>query len=149
MEIKIYPDPILREMAVPVEDITDGVVQIGKDMMWTMRENRGIGLSAQQVGLLQRIMVIDTTSVDPINGFKGVLINPTLLSNTQNNKLETEGCLSFPKQIKLISRPFSVKVKFVDENRKVRISIFTGITARCFLHELDHLNGKLFIDYGN
>lgn len=149
MEIVKFPNDILRQKAVKVEEITDEIIKISEDMLFLMRLNGGIGLAANQVGILKRIIVVDTTVSDTKNGFQGIMINPEIIGTTAVEKILTEGCLSFPKQIRLIKRPFGVKVKFFDKNKKQQVIFFAELTARVILHEMDHLDGKLFIDYAN
>lgn len=140
LEIKKYPDPILRKKAQPVEKITDEIEKLQKDMVETMIKNEGVGLAATQVGQLKRIIIIQTEK-DPLE-----LINPKIIKRSKKTEITEEGCLNFPGFWLKIKRAKEVEVSALDKaGREVQISA-QGPQARIFQHEIDHLNGILFID---
>jgi peptide deformylase len=147
MKIVTYPNPILRTRATPVEKVTEELVSTAQKMLSLMYESNGIGLSAQQVGLTDRIIVMDTTQVDPVNGFKGMLFNPEILHLSGQVIPFSEGCLSFPGIEQTVCRKSIVLVKYINAQNQPTTQIMTGISAICALHEIDHLNGILMIDY--
>ena len=143
MTIIKVPDPILRQAAIPVAEITDGTRQLLDDMAATMYDAPGIGLAAPQVNISQRVIVIDCGKDDKPELIK--MVNPEITSMSDTRPLE-EGCLSIPDQTADVERPAEVKVHYLDEN-KVPIARCYGLLAACVQHEIDHLNGLLFIDH--
>ncbi|HDZ54698.1 MAG TPA: peptide deformylase [Candidatus Nealsonbacteria bacterium] len=140
LEIKKYPDPILRKKAQPVEKITDEIEKLKKDMVETMIKNEGVGLAATQVGQLKRIIIIQTEK-DPLE-----LINPKIIKRSKKTEITEEGCLSFPGLRLKIKRAKEVEISARDKvGLEVQISA-QGLQARVFQHEIDHLDGRLFID---
>jgi len=142
LEIKIYPDKILRKKASPVSRIGDDEVAIARDMLDTMRFAKGIGLAGTQVGINKRIIVIDRldANAEPI-----ILINPRILQKKGKTKF-CEGCLSVPNITSDVVRPEWILVEALDLRREtVRIDT-GGLLARVIQHEIDHLDGILFID---
>lgn len=136
-----YPDPILRSENQEVLDPTDNKIKkIVSDMLETMRANEGIGLAAPQIGQNLKICVIE------IENEVFVLINPEIKSYYGKEVSAEEGCLSFPGKYLLISRPEKIKVKAFDTTGKKQIIRAKGILARAIQHEVDHLNGVLFVD---
>ena len=111
-----------------------------KDMFDTMYDANGVGLAASQVGILKRIVVVDTTGEDPI-----VMINPVILE-TSGEQIGSEGCLSVPDKVGIVKRPNYVKVKCLDENMKPQELEGTEFLARAMLHEIDHLDGHMYVD---
>lgn len=148
MKLRVYPDPILRTIASSVEKVTTGLASKAHEMLLFMEENGGIGLAAQQVGIEYRIITINTKAVDRKFGFRGVMFNPEILSVTEETLIYAEGCLSFPNERRGTKRAMGIVVKYLDENGKSHQNTFLGITSICIQHEIDHLNGKLFIDEG-
>jgi len=141
MEIKTYPDPCLRIRAKSVEDFNSDIAKMLNDMADIMYANRGIGLAAPQVGLGLRVLVVDTG--DGIVNY----INPVIEdASKEKSKLE-EGCLSFPDVTVNIVRPKKITVRARDAGGKFFIKTLNGLEAKAIQHELDHLNGKLIIDY--
>lgn len=136
LEILTYPDPILTTPAVDVEFMTEGVSELIEDMFLTMEENRGIGLAANQVGKLLRILVMKVSQ--PM-----VMINPRVVKYSHQTSSAWEGCLSFPGIQVQRERNKQVKVEFLDEDWNPRVLKLRGLEARCFQHELDHLDGQL------
>jgi peptide deformylase len=146
LPIYIYDDPLLRRKARAVREVDPELRKLAEDMMETMRSAHGIGLAANQVGSLQRIIVVDvsgmeeTPDVPPL-----VLINPEVVHEEGSWTME-EGCLSIPDIREEVERPELVRVRFKDLDFKDHEIEAGGILSRVILHELDHLNGVLFID---
>lgn len=143
-EIKIYPDPVLRKTAATVEKVDDHIVKLARDMMETMQLANGAGLAANQVGVGIRLIVIDEHVTK--GGKSIVLINPEIMYAESEEALE-EGCLSVPKFFEFVKRPRRVKVKAVDLRDEVIEMDCEDQLARALQHEIDHLNGILFIDH--
>lgn len=138
-----YPDERLRTIAKPVEKVDAGIQKIVDDMFETMYDEEGIGLAATQVDIHQRIIVID---VSEERNERLVLINPELLEKSGEAGIE-EGCLSIPEQRAFVPRAEHVKIRALDYNGKP-FELETGdLLAICIQHEMDHLEGKLFVDY--
>ena len=142
--IRIDGDEVLRKVCKPVTKITDRTLRLLDDMIDTMYEADGVGLAAPQVGILQRIFVIDI--YDDFG--PRVFINPEILE-TDGVQVGEEGCLSIPEQTHDIERPNYVKVKALNEHGKEFTLEATDLLARAILHENDHLNGILYTDYLN
>lgn len=148
LPIIIVPDPVLKEIAKPIENITAAVKQQAADMIETMYDAPGIGLAANQVGQLNRMFVMDVNyrkndqSRDAI-----VLINPEIVWRSEEMSVMEEGCLSIPQQFAEVERPRTVRVKYIDLAGQVQEMEGSDLTSHCLQHELDHLNGVLFIDY--
>lgn len=140
--IRINGDDVLRKKSKVVTEITPRTLKLIKDMAETMYEADGVGLAAPQVGILQRIFVVD---VFDDYGLR-VFINPEILE-VSGAQLGEEGCLSVPGEAAEVERPNYVKVKALNEKGEEFILEATELLARAILHENDHLNGKLFIDY--
>ncbi len=143
MNIRIYPDPVLRIKSEPVSKLDRTIHRIIKEMKKIMSEEEGIGLAANQVGITKRIMILDFFDR------KEALINPDIVSASEEEEEAGEGCLSFPEIAVPIKRPISLRVRYMDEQGIIREENLADIHARAFQHELDHLNGKLIIDYMN
>ena len=139
------PDPILRETAKPVTEITDGIRQLLDDMAATMYDAPGIGLAAPQIGVMRRIIVMDCMKDAPPEPM--VLLNPEVIWSCEDLSTYEEGCPSIPDQYADVKRPASVKVRWMDLSGEIQERQFDGLWATCVQHEIDHLNGKLFIDY--
>ena len=140
LEIKKYPDPVLREKAQPVGEITNEIKKLKENMVETMIKNEGAGLAAPQVGQLKRIITIQTDK-EPLE-----LVNPRILKQSEEAEITKEGCLSFPGLWLKIKRAKEVEVRARDKaGREVQISA-QGLQARILQHEIDHLDGILFID---
>ena len=145
-KIIIEPDPILRKKCEPLEHIDNDVRKLMNDMLTTMYEAPGIGLAAIQVGILKRIVVVDT-SKDDENKNPLFLVNPEIIHKSKETSVYEEGCLSLPGQFAEIERPAECRVKYIDYEGKANNLEATGLLATCIQHEVDHLNGILFIDY--
>jgi len=139
------PDPVLRKVARSVAEITDGTRQLLDDMAATMYDAPGIGLAAPQVNISQRIIVMDCGKDENPELFK--MINPEIISQSDVLSVLEEGCLSIPDQTADVERPAEVEVRYLDENGKSQSLVATGLLAACVQHEIDHLNGVLFIDH--
>ena len=140
LDIYLLDAPILREVTRPVDAVTEDLRGLAADMFETMYAAKGIGLAAPQVGRRERLFVVN------VDGAKHVLINPELLS-AEGSEIAEEGCLSIPDVYGDVDRATHVVMRALDlEGRPFDIDA-TDLLARCLQHELDHLNGKLFIDY--
>jgi len=140
-----YGDPVLREPTKPVVDVDDALQKLIEDMVQTMYAAPGIGLAANQVGISQRLAVIDL-SVGKRPGGLHILINPDIVER-EGIVTEEEGCLSIPDFAEVITRPERVLVRYTDRNGEKREIRGEGLMARALSHEIDHLNGNLFIDH--
>ncbi|MDT9587625.1 MAG: peptide deformylase [Candidatus Arsenophonus melophagi] len=143
LNILHHPDERLRKIAKPIKKIDTAIHHIINDMFETMYAEKGIGLAATQVNIHQRIIVID---ISETRNEKLVLINPIILETSGTTGIE-EGCLSIPKQRAFISRAKRIKIHALDINGKSFELETDDLLAICIQHEIDHLNGKLFIDY--
>ena len=146
LEIKLIPDPVLRKKAEPVKVVTNDIISVLNDMAETMYDAPGIGLAANQVGILKRLIVMDcsTDDEDP-NLIK--MINPEIIfSSTEISELE-EGCLSIPEHKSTVKRPSKIKVRFLNTQGSEEIIDAEGLLSACIQHEIDHLNGVLFVDH--
>ena len=145
-KIIIEPDPILRKKCDPLEKVDNDIRKLLKDMLETMYAAPGIGLAAVQIGILKRLVVIDISKdekkKDPL-----FLINPEIISKSENSSVYEEGCLSLPGQFAEIERPAECFLKYIDLNGKEKKLKANGLLSTCIQHEVDHLNGVLFIDY--
>ena len=140
LEIRKYPDPVLKKVSEEVTVFDDELSDFVKKLFASMRVHDGVGLAAPQVGVLKKIAVVE------YDGKSYVLINPKVID--QNGIQESEeGCLSFPGIYANVMRPQWVKIEAQDVNGNIQVFEGEGYTARAFLHEMDHLTGKLFIDY--
>ncbi len=142
----ILPDPVLRQVSKPVEKIDLSIKKLAADMFETMYEAPGIGLAAIQVGVPLRMLVIDLAKQDEPKQPQ-IFINPEVVASSDERSTYEEGCLSIPEYYADVERPASVRVKFVDGNGKQQEIEADGLLATCLQHEIDHLNGVLFIDY--
>lgn len=142
----ILPDPLLRQVSQPVERVDSELNQLVDDMLETMYEAPGIGLAAIQVGVPRRLLVIDVAKEgedrQPL-----VFINPEIITSSDERSVYEEGCLSIPDYYAEVERPASISVKSIDRNGKEQVTEADGILATCLQHEIDHLNGVLFIDH--
>lgn len=138
-QIRYEGDPILRKVSREVTEINDRIITLLEDMIDTMYEYEGVGLAAPQVGVLRRVVVIDIGE-GPIK-----LINPEIIEE-EGEIIDVEGCLSIPGRAGKVKRPEKVKVKYLDESGEEKIIEGTGLLAKALCHEIDHLNGILYID---
>ena len=144
-KILTEPDPFLRQKSEKVEHVNDEIRSLMDDMLETMYEAPGIGLAAIQVGVLKRVIVIDLSRDDKKNPL--YFVNPEIITNSDSKAAYEEGCLSVPGQFAEINRPDKCKVKFLNYNGEEQILNAHGLIATCIQHEMDHLEGILFIDY--
>lgn len=140
-----YGDPVLRNPTQPVGEIDAALQKLIDDMVDTMYAAPGVGLAANQVGIGKRLTVIDLT-VGKKPGNLHILINPELVE-MEGQITEEEGCLSIPDFVEDVTRPERVKVRFTDRNGQQREMRGEGLMARALCHEIDHLNGNLYIDH--
>ena len=146
-EIILHPDPRLKKVATPIGEFGPELRRLADDMLETMYDAPGIGLAAPQVGVLQRILVMDCVKEEGEPARPMVLINPTVTWESEALNTYEEGCLSIPEQYGDVERPAEVKVSWTDLDGNPQEEQFDGLWATCVQHEIDHLNGKLFIDY--
>ena len=142
----ILPDPLLRQVSKPVEHVDDSVRKFAGDMLETMYDAPGIGLAAIQVGEPRRIVVIDLAKEDEEKA-PFVFINPEIVLRSDDANVHEEGCLSIPDYYAEVERPASVTVEYLDREGNEQVIHADGMMATCLQHEIDHLNGVLFIDH--
>jgi peptide deformylase len=145
--ILIHPDPRLKKVAAPVEAVTPELLRLAEDMLETMYDAPGIGLAAPQVGVLKRLIVMDCVKDPEAEPRPMILFNPEITWTSETRATYEEGCLSIPEQYADIERPAEVRVRWTAPDGGAREEHFTGLLATCVQHEIDHLNGRLFIDY--
>ena len=145
--ILIHPDPRLKKMCATLPDVNDRIRKLADDMLETMYDAPGIGLAAPQIGVLDRIIVMDCVKDEDEAPNPMVLINPEIIAASDVTNVYEEGCLSIPDQFAEVTRPKQVQVRWMDLNGSEQTQEFDGLWATCVQHEIDHLNGKLFIDY--
>ncbi len=143
LNILHFPDPRLRNKALPVEKVDDEIRQLAHDMLETMYEAPGIGLAATQVNVPKRVIVIDISEdkSEPL-----ILVNPELIETNGEREFQ-EGCLSVPEAYELVTRADTIRFKALDLDGKPFETDAEGLLATCVQHEIDHLDGKLFVDY--
>ncbi|AIB10748.1 peptide deformylase [Azospirillum argentinense] len=146
LDILVAPHPVLKQKAKPVDKVDARIAKLMDDMVETMYAAKGIGLAAPQIGILERVIVVDVHDKDekpnPIR-----LANPEIVWKSDETSVCEEGCLSVPDQYAEVTRPSSVRVRYLDESNETREIEADGILATCIQHEIDHLNGVLFVDY--
>jgi len=145
--ILIHPDPRLKKLCDPVADISDELRTLADDMVETMYDAPGIGLAAPQVGVLCRVLVMDAQREKDATPKPMVLINPQVVAASDLMNTYEEGCLSIPEQYAEVTRPREVTVRWLGLDGEEHEQDFDGLWATCVQHEIDHLDGKLFIDY--
>ena len=145
--IVLHPDARLKKKSVEVENITDALIKLAEDMMETMYDAPGIGLAAPQIGVLERLIVMDCAKKEDEEPDPIIMVNPTIIASSEENSVYEEGCLSIPEHFAEITRPEFVQVEWIDLGGKQHSEEFNGLKSTCVQHEIDHLNGKLFIDY--
>lgn len=141
LDIRVLGDPVLREETKPVEQITDEIRTLVKNMFDTMYLAKGIGLAAPQVGRTERVAIVDVDK-NPM-----VIINPEIIESASKTEKSEEGCLSIPDVYGDVERPARVKVRAMDLDGKTFEIEAGDLLGRCLQHEIDHLHGKLFLDY--
>ena len=145
-KILTEPDPFLRQKSIKVDEVDDNIKSLMNDMIETMYDAPGIGLAAIQIGVPKRIIVIDLTKEDEKKN-PLFFVNPEIITKSNHNSSYEEGCLSVPNQFAEISRPNRCKIRYLDYNGNEKILEAEGLLATCIQHEMDHLEGVLFIDY--
>ena len=144
-KIITIPDPILREKSQAIVNFDKNTKKLMDDMLETMYAAPGIGLAAIQIGIAKRVIVIDVSKDQKKSPF--FFVNPEIIWKSESKGSYEEGCLSIPNQFALVERPEKCKVKYLDYNGQQSILEAEGILSTCIQHEVDHLNGILFIDY--
>ena len=146
MPVITAPDPRLKRKSKPVAKVDERVRKLMTDMLETMYDSNGIGLSAPQVGVLERVIVIDCAregeKAQPIK-----LANPEVVWESEENVVYSEGCLSLPEQYADVERPAEIRLRYLDEQGEIRELEAKGLLATCIQHEIDHLDGVLFVDH--
>ncbi len=146
LPILTAPDPRLKKKAKPVERVDAGVRRLMDDMLLTMYAAPGIGLAAPQVGVLKRVLVLDLSGKDqPAQPLR--MANPAIVWVSDDDASYEEGCLSVPEHYAEVVRPKAVRVRYLDEENRLRELAAEGLLATCVQHEIDHLDGILFIDH--
>jgi len=146
LPILTAPDPRLKKKSKPVDKVDDGVRRLMDDMLETMYAAPGIGLAAPQVGVLRRVIVLDINREDVKTG-PLFMANPEIVDASDEDATYEEGCLSVPEHYSEVVRPAKVSVRFMDRDGKKREMACDGLLATCVQHEIDHLDGVLFIDH--
>ena len=145
--ILIHPDPRLKKSGMPVADLSDDLRSLADDMLETMYDAPGIGLAAPQVGVQSRLIVLDCVKGEGETPRPLVMFNPRVTAASEQRSTYEEGCLSIPDQYADVERPGEVEVEWIDRDGRMQKEGFDGLWATCVQHEIDHLDGKLFIDY--
>lgn len=145
--ILLHPDPRLKKVADTIGPVTPDLAALAADMLQTMYEAPGIGLAAPQVGVSKRLIVMDCEKGEAATPRPMVLLNPEVIWSSDARAVYEEGCLSIPDQYGDVERPAEVMVRWRTLDGTVQQEHFTGLWATCVQHEIDHLEGKLFIDY--
>ncbi|MBD3664627.1 peptide deformylase [Sulfitobacter sp. TSTF-M16] len=145
--ILLHPDPRLKKASAPVSDITDERRNLADDMLSTMYAAPGIGLAAPQIGVLERLIVLDCVKEEGAEPRPLVMFNPEVVAASDELNTYEEGCLSLPDLYADVTRPEGVDVRWMDRDGNEQTETFDGLWATCVQHEIDHLDGRLFIDY--
>ena len=147
MEILLVPNPILRKKAIKLEKIQEEDIKIANQMMEVMIKAPGVGLAANQVGILKQILTINFEDKENNKKANYILFNPSIIKYSKETIIMEEGCLSLPEQYANVERPKEIVLEYIDENKKNVKRQVDGYEARILQHEIDHLSGKLFVDY--
>ena len=147
MEILVVPDPILRKKANKLKVIQEEDIKIAYKMMKTMIDAPGVGLAANQVGILKQIVTINFEDKNNNKKANYILFNPKIIKYSKETIIMEEGCLSLPEQYADVKRPKEIVIEYIDENKQKVKKEVNGFEARILQHEIDHLSGKLFVDY--
>lgn len=142
----ILPDPVLRQLSKPIERVDEPLRKLADDMLATMYDAPGIGLAAIQIGAPLRMLVIDLAKEDE-EPAPHVFINPQILSRSDERSVYEEGCLSIPDYYAEVERPATVRASYLDRDGRMQEIEAEGLMATCLQHEIDHLDGVLFIDH--
>jgi peptide deformylase len=146
LPIIIAPDPRLAKPAKPVAKVDDSVRRLMADMIETMYQAPGIGLAAPQVGVLKRVIVVDCAKADE-KPLPYKMADPEILWQSEDLLVNNEGCLSLPEHYADVARPAEVRIRYLDEQNEIRELHAKGLLATCIQHEIDHLEGMLFVDH--
>ena len=146
-EILIVPHPLLRQKSKPLKKVTKEDVELSKNMTNIMKKAPGVGLAANQIGILKQIITVHIQDKEKEIEKIYALFNPKIVNVSKELVVMEEGCLSLPQQFANIERPQSITVSYLNENNKVVEEKKEGLEARILQHEIDHLYGKLFVDY--
>ena len=146
-DILIHPDPRLKKVAERIDKVTPDLAGLAADMLQTMYEAPGIGLAAPQVGVSKRLIVMDCEKGEDAVPRPMVLLNPRVIWSSEERTTYEEGCLSIPDQYGDVERPAGVTVQWLALDGSTQEQQVSGLWATCVQHEIDHLDGKLFIDY--
>jgi len=149
-EIIVLPDKQLRLVSKPVEKVTAELLKLADDMFETMYDAPGIGLAAIQVAQPIRLITMDLAKKEDDGESKPrprIFINPEILSSSEEMSIYEEGCLSIPEYYEEVERPARVRIRYMDRDGKIQEEDAEGLFATCIQHEIDHLNGVLFVDY--
>jgi peptide deformylase len=141
------PNPLLRQKANKIQSVGIKEKEISKNMMQIMIEAPGVGLAANQIGILKQIVTIFFIDQQTKQEIQYTLFNPNIISYSQEKIVMEEGCLSLPEQFAEIERPQNIVVEYLDEDNKLIKKEVSGLESRILQHEIDHLSGKLFVDY--
>lgn len=147
IDILLHPDPRLKKTTAPIAEVTDDLRRLADDMLETMYDAPGVGLAAPQVGSMARMFVMDCVKEEGAAARPMVLINPEITWTSDETNTYEEGCLSIPEQFADVVRPKVVEAQWLGLDGQPHSETFDGLWATCMQHELDHLNGKLFIDH--
>ena len=147
MEILFVPHPILRQKAKKLNSVTAEDIKTANLMMESMIKAPGVGLAANQVGILKQIVTINFEDKENNKKSNYILFNPKIIQYSQETVVMEEGCLSLPEQYADVERPKEIVLEYIDENEKTIKKQIDGYEARILQHEIDHLSGKLFVDY--
>lgn len=147
LNLKLYPHKSLRVICKPVKSVAANHIRIAARMHEVMKQHKGVGLSAPQIGLDLQIITINTMSLDPIKGIRRTIFNPEILELSEDIFNFDEGCLSLPGRFANLKRSNKIKIRYTDSQNNQIIEEFVGISSICLQHEFDHLQGRIFIDY--
>jgi peptide deformylase len=143
----ILPDPMLKRVSAPVDAVTDEIRGLMDDMLETMYAAPGIGLAAIQIGVPKRVVVMDLVKDEDKPRDPQFFVNPEIISASEETAEYEEGCLSIPEVFENVTRPKTVRIRYLDRNGLIQERDCGGLMATCIQHEIDHLNGILFIDH--
>jgi peptide deformylase len=146
LPIITIPDPVLRKEAAPVERVDQALLNLAEDMLATMYDAPGVGLAAPQIGILRRLIVMDPSRDEDAKS-PLIMVNPVILELSDAMRVHDEGCLSIPDVTAEVERPAIARVAYIDPEGKPQETTLEGIWSTVVQHEIDHLNGVLFIDY--
>ena len=146
-KILLHPDPRLKKKCEPVAAVDDEMRVLMQDMLETMYDAPGVGLAAPQIGILKRILVMDVVKEEDGKPQPIMMANPEVIWESDESNVYEEGCLSIPEEFADVQRPEKVRVRYLDQNGETQELDCDGLLATCVQHEIDHLDGKLFIDY--